>query len=146
MRLSVQLLVALLASAQVSHSWVLTTNTLPTSIQNANKQALRWGFPIPGQDRGLSLGQGILYAISPEFLVDMVPLFPLEFLSADYLKESIGRGFSTWESNNPVRHAPMPKRQPSVQVLGLPSLPRLTSLPSFADPHVQGHHRQRVAR
>ena len=140
MRLSVQLLVALLASAQVSHSWVLTTNTLPTSIQNANKQVLRWGFPNPGQDRALSLGQGILYAISPEFLVDMVPLFPLEFLSADYLKESIGRGFSTWESNNAVRRVP---QRPNV--LGLPSLPRLTSLraASFAEPLVQGHHRHR---
>jgi hypothetical protein len=95
-------LVALLAAPLLTHAWVLSTTTLPKDIDSANKQVLRWGFPNAGQDRSLSLGQGSLYSISPEFLVDMVPLFPREVLSADYMKESIGRGFSTWESNNIV--------------------------------------------
>merc|ERR1711871_1015186 len=80
--------------------WVLNVGQQTASIATANKYVLRWGFPKQGQDRSLSLGQGISYRITDEFIEKMAPLFPMEYITADNLKESIARGFATWEANN----------------------------------------------
>ena len=83
--------------------WVLNVGQQTASIATANKYVLRWGFPKEGQERSLSLGQGISYRITDEFIEKMAPLFPMEYITADNLKESIARGFATWEANNEVR-------------------------------------------
>merc|ERR1711871_1895621 len=66
--------------------WVLNVGQQTASIATANKYVLRWGFPKEGQDRSLSLGQGISYRITDEFIEKMAPLFPMEYITADNLK------------------------------------------------------------